>query len=289
MANIVKINTVDVANIVKLNGVQPANFSKVLGQDFVTGYTNTHSLHLDGSNDYAELGTASSNFFPTSVADWTFSFWVYFETYPSSAFGQRGLFGRMKTLGQYYLNIGFVYINGTLVFSKEENNSPRVRQYYGFFDPSTDEQKWIHVVITNDVSDTSTGFKFYKNGLLKTSLAAYDDYIIEDGLTTNAFSVGRWGYNNASNIYESKFDEVAIHHAALDQSNVTAMYNSSTNNYTNGSPINLSTDSGNYTQSSNLQYWWKFNNNGTESVNSTTNSVTLYNQAQYSSTSPAGS
>ena len=38
MADIVKINTVEVANIVKLNGVQPASFSKVLEQDFVTGY-----------------------------------------------------------------------------------------------------------------------------------------------------------------------------------------------------------------------------------------------------------
>jgi hypothetical protein len=300
MADIVKINTVEVANIVKLNGVESGNFSKVLGQDFVTDYTNTHSLRLYSSNNYygtylaalrpyAELGTASDTFFPTTAASWTLSFWIYFESYPNQG-GFKGILSRFKTQGTDHFGVSMVYNIGSLGIRRHHTGTANYFRSKGGIFSSSDNQTWVHIAIVNDVSNSSTGMKFYRNGEEKHATNAYTATSVENGLTTNPLSVGKWNYTNQQNLPAAvKIDELAIHHAALDASNIEAMYNSSTNNQSNGVPINLKANSGNYTQASNLAYYWLFNNNGKESVNGTANSVTLYNDVEYSSTSPAGS
>jgi len=61
---------------------------------------------------------------------------------------------------------------------------------------------------------------------------------------------------------------MAVFSSALNATNISAIYNS-------GSPIDLSTDSGNYNQSANLIAWWRFNEGtGTSYADSSTNSFT---------------
>ena len=57
-------------------------------------------------------------------------------------------------------------------------------------------------------------------------------------------------------------DEVAVWDTDLDAAAVTAIYNS-------GTPIALDADSGNYSNSSNLQGWWRMGD-GTEEASGNT-------------------
>jgi hypothetical protein len=269
-----KVSVVLLSNIKKINDISlQAAFS-------------SYSVALDGSGDYVNLGQASSgvypSFFPTTVADWTLSFWIY---WPGTSFGGiRGLFGRTKNIAKDYFTLR-ILSSGRLDFEKDISNYLQARNTASnnpFFRMPSDSATWIHVGITNDVSDNSAGFKFYKNGSVHTSLPSYAITNVDNGLTGEPLRIGKWGYNNATIGQAVEFDDVAIHHAALDSANINAIYNS-------GSPIDLTSDSGNYNQSSSLAYYWKFENNGTETVTgSTANSATPVN-ASYSSSNPAGS
>ena len=95
---------------------------------------------------------------------------------------------------------------------------------------------WYHIVYTRDASDNLKG---YKNAGTPTTDSKTGDYKFSD----------MGGYGASSN-WEGKMDEVAVWNTDLDADAVTAIYNS-------GTPIALDADSGNYSNSSNLQGWWR--------------------------------
>tara|TARA_R110002110_G_scaffold35528_1_gene119803 strand:+ start:182 stop:1162 length:981 start_codon:yes stop_codon:yes gene_type:complete len=63
-------------------------------------------------------------------------------------------------------------------------------------------------------------------------------------------------YYRAGNSTETQYNDFAIWDVALDADAVTAIYNS-------GTPIDLTSDSGNYDNSADLQLYYQFENNGT--------------------------
>jgi hypothetical protein len=68
------------------------------------------------------------------------------------------------------------------------------------------------------------------------------------------FFIGSRFYSNSTaNFFDGKIDEVAIWNTALSSDAVTEIYNATNNN--SGKALDLLTDSGNYSSSSNLQYW----------------------------------
>ena len=61
-----------------------------------------------------------------------------------------------------------------------------------------------------------------------------------------------WARGSNQNYLNGEINNASIWDGTLNQTNITALYNS-------GAPIDLSTNSGNYTLSSNLIGWWRFN------------------------------
>jgi hypothetical protein len=260
MADIVKINTVEVANIVKLNGVQPASFSKVLEQDFVTGYANTYSANFTGSpnnTDFGEFGSSSSTFFGSGA--WTMSFWIKMEDFDddnNNYYFTRGLTNQ----SEYNVIFSLGSINRFFVSSRV-SGTIKSRIFTGF---SLTDNTWHHIAITNSYVESSGGLNVYVDSVALSPLNSFYGRGIDqsfDSGSSDKWEMGAYANNKLSN---HKYDEISIHHAELNQANITAMYNS-------GSPIDLSADSGNYNTSSSLAHWWKLNNDGTNSVDTSGN------------------
>jgi len=112
-------------------------------------------------------------------------------------------------------------------------------------------------------------WRIYKNG----SVVNPSTYV-KSGLQTVTLayngnsSLGVWRRNSNVNFFDGELNNMAVFSSALNATNISAIYNS-------GSPIDLSTDSGNYNQSANLIAWWRFNEGtGTSYADSSTNSFT---------------
>ena len=110
---------------------------------------------------------------------------------------------------------------------------------------SIDDGQWHHVVATRE---KSTG-----------TMSVYVDGVLENTqVTTNTGSltlpsyiyIGGQDYN--SKYYKGQIEEVAVWTSTISSDGVAALYNS-------GSPLNVLADVGGYTSSSNLQGYWKFN------------------------------
>lgn len=147
---------------------------------------------------------------------------------------------------------------------------------------------WTHIVYTWDNTETyqynNTTYygnqKIYVNGELKGfgtgTIPGHN--AIGTAITTGSFPPDRStsfthlvvGSLNplAHGLTNMKVNDLAIWDVDLNQNNVTAIYNSSTNNYANGSTTDLLTDSGNYNESGNLAGYWKFEDNLNDSKNS---------------------
>jgi len=78
--------------------------------------------------------------------------------------------------------------------------------------------------------------------------------------TTRELCIGSTLVNNSyircGDGVQTQYDEFAIWNEALTSAEITAIYNS-------GTPINLTSNSGDYTSSSNLKLYHQFENNGT--------------------------
>ena len=215
-------------------------------------YVNTHSLFMDGTNDYAEIGGTSDTFFGTG--DFTISFWVKFGNHSA---GNHYLFnrGRMFSTGTWDANdhMQIIY-NASLdkmQFSATIGGSANFRTFGTTL--SVTDDTWFHFAITNDKDGGADNLKLYKNGSFVDDQTAVNGNV---GVAGSQFGLNSYANGNRRNL---EYDEIAIHHTVLDANNIAAIYNS-------GSPIDLSADSGNYNTSSSLAHWWKLNNNGDNSA-----------------------
>ena len=112
----------------------------------------------------------------------------------------------------------------------------------GSFTPSTD---WIQIVITF----SGTTANVYLNGediSTDTNIDAITDNT--EDLWIGDVTGGPQGSTNMN----GHMDDIAIWNEALTAAEITALYNS-------GSPIDVSSNSCNYTSSSNLQGYWRMN------------------------------
>ena len=216
-----------------VGGVQSGQTIAVTASPFVD---NTFSMNFDGVSSYIDTGFSLDN----SYTALTLSGWVKYTSisnFTGTIFGgwtNNTLTG--STIIVYTVN------NKIQVYY---NNSGSVGSLTSTTTLSTGT--WFNVALRFNGST----LKLYINGNEEASgpLSAISNLfgnLILGGFL-NATQTGYQGFLNG------KLDEIALWDTALDETAILEIYNATSNN--TGKVLDLNTDSGNYTSSSNLQYW----------------------------------
>ena len=132
---------------------------------------------------------------------------------------------------------------------------------------------WYHVVLVFNGTGSSTEYAYlYINGSLEDTESNSNHDLNSQ---SNYVSVGAKNNSGSiSNYFNGQIDEVAFWNEVLTASEVTALYNS-------GTPLDAGSNSGNYTSSSGLVAFYKFQQNAnteTGSHNLTTSGSPTYSQ-----------
>lgn len=203
---------------------------------------NTYSMQFDGVNDYIDLGNIL-NFERTDA--FSISAWCYFD-----ATGTMSIFSKLENTAPFRGYSLFQSSTSVLNFYLTNDNSPsnRIAVYANLPSPTT--SAWKHIIVTYDGSSNASGVNFYVNGSVLSKTISIDTLSATIITSTNANIGARAG---ASEFFNGKIDEVAIWNTALSSDAVQEIYDATNNN--TGKALDLNTDSGNYTNSSSLQYW----------------------------------
>jgi hypothetical protein len=200
----------------------------------VQGFLNTFSLNFDGTNDYVAIGASNAVIIGTNH---TISTW-----FKNSSGGMAYIFQNRRSIGSTNLSLG---INFNVSVGQAAGYVGLV-MYNGsghtvtVSDENINDGAWHHLAAT--ISDGAQ--KLYLDGSeVASSTAAFDNEASSDIST-----IGSQGGSNR--FMNGNLDEFALWNTVLDADAITAIYNS-------GTPISLSSDSGDYDNSSNLQGYWR--------------------------------
>ena len=197
----------------------------------IPGVTNGFSGSFDGTDDYIEVGNITNL---NSGTNFTISVW--FKRPSARQDMLMGGAGPIATgIGMYPWSDGTFYVhlgtNGTLNATLPGEN------------------QWINATVTYDSSGSSM---LYFNGALAATISSS----AVSSTAGNTFRIGN--FTAASQDFLGNIDEVSIWDSTtLDADNVGQIYNA-------GSPLNLASNAGNYTQSSNLTHWYRLGDNASD-------------------------
>ena len=230
------------------------------GVNRVAPYSNTYSAVLDGVSDVIPLGLSDAQMDALHQGSFSVSFWVRRKTWTTSyLFGFNQLGGVTNAFWIRYLNIGSHYIQ-TSVGHNDSTHSG----LSAISAPAANT--WIHIAasVTKGVGSAQGTAKFYINGSQVQSYATATGTNHAAGDIADDFDyiVGAYQTHAAptySGYTKGNFDEVALWNTNLSADEITAIYNS-------GSSFDLQSDNGNYTSSSNLQYYYRFENNFSDTM-----------------------
>ena len=233
----------------------------VLANKYVGGFANKYSLEFDKTNDYLACGALDTYF--KNVEKFSISMWVYQEDLTDS--GQNGLWGKIRN--DHNRIFGYINLDGKIYFGIE-NGSANTEGGFGKTQSADalSADTWYHIVFVYNGGATGDAnrAKVYVNASNKTldftdTIPATTSNDATYG--TDAFKIGKF-QNNDGDIFDGFIDEVGIWDEALDADAVTALYNS-------GTPFDITKDSGNYDNASDLQVWYRMGD-GTEGASGST-------------------
>ena len=197
----------------------------------IPGVTNGFSGSFDGTDDYIEVGNIDNL---NSGTNFTISVWF---NRPSAR--QDMLLGGA---GPVATGIGMYPWTSSLFYVHLGTNGSLTATLPG-------ENQWINATVTYDSSGSSI---LYFNGVV----AASQSSSAVSSTAGNTFRIGNFA--NYSSQFLGNIDEVSIWDSTtLDADNVGQIYNA-------GTPINLASNAGNYTQSSNLTHWYRLGDNASD-------------------------
>jgi len=217
-----------------VSGVSSSQSLAVTASPFLA---NTYSMQFDGvSGQHINLGTISSL---NSASAFTIGFWAKLDTPQTNdgvMFTNRVDNNNRITIYRYNTSIYF-HVNSS------GSNQGNVTA------PSTGA--WTHISMVYDGSGSANAdrLKVYFNGVAQT--LSYGGTIPATTGTYSTSYIGSRG--DGTNEYNGFLDEFAIWNTALSADAITDIYNATNND--SGKALDLLTDSGNYSSSSNLQYW----------------------------------
>ena len=285
--SIAKINEVTKANSKRVCGVVASSAAGgLLGIANINGavaqpsFSTDYSLQLNGTNQYSNLGALTNSVIqPTQVSmnttGYTMACWVYVDVVSGGEYifniGQSGTtnYHGLKFLvsGAGAVVAHVFGLNGTTP-GAGSNNRRTLRTGNNVISTGT----WYHlawVIKIGSMEPTiSTGnWGLFINGVKQTSVTGSGN-INTNLIYTGTTSLGAQTRTSAQNFFDGLLNNQSIWNDQLSDAAITAIYNS-------GTPIDLSTNSGNYTNSSNLIAWWRYNEGtGTSYTDSSTNSFT---------------
>jgi hypothetical protein len=245
-------------------------------------YSNSHNIFVDGTEAVGILDSTDI----TSIfgGNYTYSFWVYDTAYNTSyACGTKKSTTPTYEIGVRFLNLGVMYLQ---VFHEADGTGGSAFYNVG---SSLTNSNWHQITVTCTAgatgSDNAT-IKTYLNGSLvgtNTSGPTKDKQDAFAATSGSLFGVGaRYSDLNSPTFHTSSyFDEFAFWSAVLDADAVSAIYNS-------GDSIDLSVDSGDYDRSSDLESWYRFNNDFTDSQGNSTTGTAVGDPLFGSSDNPPG-
>ena len=186
-------------------------------------FLNQYSIAFDGTDDQVTLGNITSI---NSATNWSWTGWFKSSVASKVMFGGGSTFFRAEGFG-IFCRLVTSGGNVTLTLSDGSGYNDGVFRHIAFTYSSGTGTIYI-----NGSSVASGSF-----GSAMSSSAGNDWYI---GRTTNT----------AFGVLNGNMDEIGVWDSTLSAAEVTEIYAS-------GSVIDLASDTGNYTSSSNLQHWWR--------------------------------
>lgn len=279
-----KVNGIATDTISQVNDINLSAISQINDVDMPPAFSTDYSLELNGSSQYVNLGDQTSSALNPSQSSinssgLTLTAWVYIDTLGTGGGDFIYDLGNCCTNNYYGLKM-VVNGNGALVFhvmglnqgfaGAGSNNRNTVRTANSAISTS----QWYHLAIV--IPSGSMGstqdrdeWRIYKNGSVVNPSTYVKSGNQNVTLTYNGnSSLGVWRRSSNVNFFDGELNNTAVFSTALNATNIAAIYNS-------GTPIDLSTNSGNYNQSANLLAWWRFNEGtGTSYTDSSTNSFT---------------
>ena len=244
-----------------------------------SGYVNTHSLLLDGTDDYFD----TNNTFQTLLRNcettgFTFSSWINLD----NTSGLQALLGNQSTVSVINGLIGFYFSSSTLYFivrSKQDDAS--AKSYLGMVGAAGAANEWNmwSVTFTPGGSDTSTGsFAIYKNGVAQTVTTIFNTFTgqaLSNIEFQNNLHIGN--FNGLDYDLDGHMDQWAFWNDDLSAANLLALYQHPGHDYT--------VNSGNYQGAGKLDVYYKFDNNTNDSAG--TSNGSLGNDASFDTELPS--
>jgi len=233
--------------------------SQEAGVNRVVPYSNEYSIQLDGVDDVVPLGLSDAQVSAFHSDSFSVSFWVRRKTWSTSyLFGFNQLSGTANAFWIRYLNVGASYIQTGVTHNGSGHSG------LGAITAPASET-WIHIAasVKKGVGAAAGLAKFYVNGTEAVShtLASGTNHAAADVSSGINYAVGAQmtGSSSFNGYTKGNYDEVALWDAELGAAEVTAIYNS-------GSTFDLQSDNGDYTSSSNLQYYYRFENDFSDTM-----------------------
>ena len=244
-----------------------------------SGYVNTHSLLLDGTDDYFD----TNNTFQTLLRNcettgFTFSTWVNLD----DTSGLQGILGNQHTSSVLLGMIGFYFSSNGIYFiirGKHDDNSSKSYLAGVGGVVAADEWNMWSVTFTPGASDTDVGtFNIYKNGVaqsLTPILNTFTAQALSNIQFDNNLHIGNW--NGIDYDLDGHMDQWAFWNDDLSAANLLALYQKPGHDYT----VNL----GNYQSAGKLDVYYKFDNNTDDAAE--TSNGSLGNDASFDTEVPS--
>ena len=280
MATIDKLNTISMTGIDKVDTISLTTIEEINTIGVPASFATDYSIEGNGSNQYISLGNQQNTALNPTEAQinsdgYTWSSWVYiddlttsftlFSLGVSSTTSYYGIQMLVNRFGKFVFH--FFGLNGTSPGGGTNN-----RLTTGTANGVISSGQWYHLacVVPTNGYDDNTSWKLYIDG------AEYSGTYVTSGNTnlnlaySGNSNLGAWqrAGTTLSNVFDGELNNAAIFNKGLNASNIEAIYN-------NGTPIDLSSNSGNYTESAALEFWMRFNEGtGTSYTDSTGNGYT---------------
>lgn len=253
------IGTVKNFSIKKLNG-NPGKMKNFDSLDFRTNvpllYDKalfSNSLLFDGTDDEINTGLEGLS----AGSSFTFSAWINGNTFASTD----------KTIISNGLETNhrlFSIENGKLFLRIYEGGYSGDDLIRAMASATFSTGVWYNAVATYD----GTNIKLYINGIEETTT---EDGAGSTGNVSNTTTIGYLLRSTKESFFSGNIADVAVYNTVLNQSNVTAIYNS-------GKPIDLTCDAGNYNNANNLVGYWKMGDGYLDELPSATHGGAIYDQ-----------